>query len=91
MHNGCSDQPCADATTGDRDEVHWGIYAELCPGHFEEASRAMYRRVMADFVADGAPGIILGYTEIGLLVGDGDASVPLLDTTVLRAQAALYD
>jgi len=73
----------------DRDEVHRVIYEELCAGRLEEASRERYRRVMADLVDRGAEGIVLGCTEIGLLVGDDDAAVPLFDTTVLHAQAAV--
>lgn len=73
----------------DRDEVHRVIYAELCLGQFENASRAMFRRVMADLVARGAGGIILGCTEIGLLVDAGDATVPQFDTTRLHALAAV--
>lgn len=72
-----------------RDEVHRVIYEELCRGRVEAASREAYRRIMADLVADGAQGLILGCTEIGLLVGADDASVPLFDTTALHAQAAV--
>lgn len=73
----------------DRDEVHRVIYGELCLGRFEEASRVMFRRVMADLVARGAGGIILGCTEIGLLVDADDATVPQFDTTRLHALAAV--
>ena len=73
---------------GDRDNVHRVIYDELCQGEIREESRAQYRGVMASLVARGAQGIILGCTEIGLLVGEGDASVPLFDTTALHARAA---
>ena len=72
----------------ERDIVHRVIYDELCRGVIREESRAQYRRVMASLVARGAQGIILGCTEIGLLVGEGDASVPLFDTTALHARAA---
>lgn len=72
-----------------RDEVHRIIYDELCQGRVEEGSRATYRRIMAGLVADGAQGLVLGCTEIGLLVGAGDADVPLFDTTALHAQAAV--
>ncbi|HEU4669239.1 MAG TPA: aspartate/glutamate racemase family protein [Dyella sp.] len=73
----------------DRDEVHRVIYEELCAGRFEPASRERFVRVMAGLVDGGAQGIVLGCTEIGLLVGEADASVPLFDTTVLHAQAAV--
>ncbi|BDU14841.1 aspartate/glutamate racemase family protein [Lysobacter auxotrophicus] len=72
----------------ERDIVHRVIYDELCQGVIREASRAQYRRVMDALVARGAQGIILGCTEIGLLVGEGDANVPLFDTTALHARAA---
>jgi len=73
---------------GERDIVHRVIYEELCQGVVREDSRAAYRGVMASLVARGAQGIILGCTEIGLLVGEGDASVPLFDTAALHARAA---
>jgi len=72
-----------------RDDVHRIIYEELCQGRIEAASREVYRDVMAALVARGAQGVILGCTEIGLLVGAGDASVPLFDTTALHAEAAV--
>jgi aspartate racemase len=73
----------------DRDEIHRVIYAELCQGRFEDASRRVFRRVMADLIARGVGGIILGCTEIGLLVDAGDAAVPQFDTTRLHALAAV--
>jgi len=72
----------------DRDIVHRIIYDELCLGDIRDASRNEYRRIMAGLVAAGAEAIILGCTEISLLVGDGDASVPLFDTTAIHARAA---
>jgi aspartate racemase len=72
----------------DRELVHRIIYDELCLGRVVPASRETYRRVMAELVAQGAQAIILGCTEISLLVGAQDASVPLFDTTSLHAQAA---
>jgi aspartate racemase len=71
----------------DRDTVHCIIFEELCLGQTLEASRQHYRRIMADLVAQGAQAIILGCTEITLLVGPADASVPLFDTTALHALA----
>ena len=73
----------------ERDEVHRVIYEELCQGRVEASSRDAYRRIMAALVANGAQGLVLGCTEIGLLVGAQDASVPLFDTTALHAQAAV--
>ncbi|UUY08331.1 aspartate/glutamate racemase family protein [Pseudomonas sp. J452] len=71
-----------------RQDVHRIIYEELCLGQVREESREIYRRIIASLVAQGAQAVILGCTEIGLLVGAGDASVPLFDTTSLHAQQA---
>lgn len=73
---------------GDRELVHRVIYDELCLGRIEEPSRDAYQEVIARLVAAGAEGIILGCTEIGLLVRPEDAPVPLFDTTALHAHAA---
>ena len=72
----------------DRDEVHRVIYDELVLGRIEDASRDAYRRVIADLIARGAEAIIFGCTEIGLLVGQADSSVPVFDTTIIHAEAA---
>jgi aspartate racemase len=72
----------------EREQVHRIIYEELCVGRIEAASREAYRRIMAGLAARGAQGIILGCTEISLLVGEHDAPVPLFDTTALHARAA---
>lgn len=71
-----------------RQGVHRIIYEELCLGQVLPASRQIYQRVMADLVAQGAQAIILGCTEISLLVGPADAAVPLFDTTALHARGA---
>lgn len=72
-----------------RAEVHRIIFDELCRNTVREDSRATYRRVMEELVGEGAQGIILGCTEITLLVGPGDVSVPVFDTTRLHVTAAL--
>lgn len=72
-----------------RDEVHRIIYEELCLGQLHATSRETYRQVMANLVAQGAQAIVLGCTEIGLLVDASDSAVPLLDTTAVHAQAAV--
>ncbi len=72
-----------------RAEVHRVIYEELCRGRIEDASRETYRAIIRDLVDAGAEGIILGCTEIGLLVGPVDAPVPVFDTTALHAAAAV--
>jgi aspartate racemase len=72
----------------DRDTVHRIIYDELCLGQVKDASRDAYRAVIARLVRQGAQAVILGCTEISLLVGAPDAAVPLFDTTAIHAQAA---
>ena len=72
----------------DRAIVHRIIYEELCLGQALPASRAEYQRVMADLVSQGAQALILGCTEISLLVGSQDAAVPLFDTTAIHARSA---
>ena len=72
----------------DRDLVHRVIYEELCLGKVVPESRVHYRRIMADLTAQGAQAIILGCTEISLLVDQQDATVPLFDTTAIHARAA---
>jgi aspartate racemase len=73
----------------DRDLVHRVIYDELCVGVVSPASREAYRAVMRRLVDRGAQGIILGCTEIELLVGPDDTSVPVFPTTRLHVEAAL--
>lgn len=75
-------------TLADRDTVHRIIYEELCLGKIEPSSRTEYRRIMAQLKAQGAQAIILGCTEITLLVDQQDAELPLFDTTRLHALAA---
>jgi aspartate racemase len=72
----------------ERDLIHRIIYEELCLGKIVPDSRVQYRRVMAQLVAQGAQAIILGCTEISLLVEHGDATVALFDTTGIHARAA---
>lgn len=72
----------------DRAEVHRVIYEELCLGDTRTASRDAYRRVIAGLVREGAEGVILGCTEIGLLVGADDSPVPLFDTAAIHARRA---
>jgi aspartate racemase len=73
----------------ERELIHRVIYDELCLGRLVDASRDAYRQIMAKLVERGAQAIILGCTEIALLVHAGDASVPLFDTTDLHARAAV--
>jgi aspartate racemase len=71
-----------------RADVHRIIYEELCVGVLREASRQRYREVIAGLVAQGCGAVVLGCTEIALLVDATDATVPLLDTALLHAEAA---
>lgn len=68
--------------------VHQVIYQELCLGLVKPDSRLQYQQIMADLVVQGAEAIILGCTEIALLVSAEDCAVPLFDTTFLHAQKA---
>jgi aspartate racemase len=71
-----------------RDSVHRIIYEELCLGKILPDSRDTYRNIMAELVQQGAEAIILGCTEISLLVNSQDAEVPLFDTTHIHAVSA---
>ena len=68
--------------------VHEVIYSELCRGVISEHSREDFQQVVSELVGMGAEAVILGCTEIGLLLQPGDVSVPLFDTTELHAKAA---
>jgi aspartate racemase len=74
---------------GEVDTVHRIIYDELVQGVVRPESRQAYREVIQHLVAKGAQGIILGCTEIGLLIHPADSPVPIFDTTQLHAQAAV--
>jgi amino-acid racemase len=74
---------------GDRRIVHDVIYEELCLGVVDDPSRREYRRIMRDLAERGAEAILLGCTEIDLLVGPDDAPVPVFDTTRLHAEKAV--
>ena len=71
--------------------IHSVIYEELVLGIVTETSRAQYRSIMADLQHRGAEGIILGCTEIELLVGPSDSALPLFPTTRLHASAAVRE
>jgi aspartate racemase len=73
----------------DRRTVHDIIYKELVAGEVVAKSRTAYREVIARLVAQGAQAIILGCTEIMLLISDEDSAVPLFDTTTIHAMAAV--
>jgi aspartate racemase len=73
----------------DMDAVDRIIFDELCVGKILPASKEIYKQVIAALATAGAQGIILGCTEIGLLVRPEDAVLPLFDTTRLHAEAAV--
>jgi aspartate racemase len=76
-------------TEEDRETVHRVIYDELCLGKIRQTSKEQYGNVIENLVHQGAQGIILGCTEISLLVGVEDSPVPVFDTTRIHAQAAV--
>jgi aspartate racemase len=73
----------------DRATIHRVIFEEIVLGKLEEKSRQAYREIIARQAANGAEGVILGCTEIPLLVKQADSPVPLYDTTELHALAAV--
>jgi aspartate racemase len=73
----------------EREIVHRIIYDELVLGKIRQASKKQYSAIIAQMIADGAEGIILGCTEIGLLIQQQDSQVPLFDTTRIHAEAAV--
>jgi len=73
----------------DRDTVHRVIYDELCLGKINHSSKEQFMKIMDNLVKDGAEGIILGCTEISLLVGEEDCRVSLFDTTKIHAVAGV--
>jgi aspartate racemase len=73
----------------DRQIVHEIIYQELVKGEVRPQSREQYRAIIARLVAEGAEAVILGCTEIMMLVNSDDSAVPLFDTTSIHAETAL--
>lgn len=73
----------------DRALVHNVIYEELCLGEVKENSKREYLRIIDDLVEQGAEAVILGCTEIGMLVNQNDTNVRLLDTTAIHAERAV--
>ena len=73
----------------DRDEMHRIIFDELCLGKIEETSRQACISMIRDLEIRGAGGVILGCTEIPMLVAEKDAAIPLFDTTAIHAGAAV--
>lgn len=73
----------------DRAIVDTVIYNELCMGIKKESSREEYKRIISELASSGAHGVILGCTEIGLLVNEHDSQIPLFDTSSIHAKAAV--
>jgi len=73
----------------ERERVHQIIYEELCLGKVLDESSEEYRRIIKNLAQRGAEGIILGCTEISMLIGQKDSPVPLFDTTRIHAQKAV--
>ena len=72
-----------------RMHIHRIIYDELCLGQINQGSKNRYCEIMSNLVRQGVQGIILGCTEIGLLVGAEGSPAPVFDTTKIHAQAAV--
>jgi aspartate racemase len=73
----------------DRKVVHNVIYQELCLGQIIESSKIEYLRIIESLANQGAEVVILGCTEIGLLVNQSDTDIELCDTTVIHAEKAV--
>jgi len=73
----------------DRESVHHIIFDELCKGIILPESKKIYMRIIEKLIDQGAEGVILGCTEIPLLIKQEDSSIPLFDTTFLHAKAAV--
>lgn len=73
----------------DRELIHQVIFNELCLGKIKEESKKKYKRIIEELISMGAEGIVLGCTEIPLLIKDDDSRVPLFDTTYIHAIKAV--
>lgn len=75
----------------DKQIVHNIIYDELCKGIIKEESKSMYIQIIEKLAREGAEGVILGCTEIPLLIKSGDTSIPVYDTTKIHSDALLKE
>lgn len=73
----------------DREIIDSVIYHELCLGIIKQSSKKKYKEVINRLISDGADGVILGCTEIPLLVSQGDVEMPVFDTTTIHAKSAV--
>lgn len=80
---------CLVPEPAERTELHRVIYEELCAGKFRPEAREYLLHLVAEGMRAGAQGAILGCTELGLLLGDAEAGVPVFDTAALHAAAAV--
>ena len=71
----------------ERDEIHRIIYDELAQGEFKKSSKETYLKIIDSLILKGAKGIVLGCTEIPLLINQNDVSLPIFDTTKIHAAA----
>ena len=76
-------------TAQEREIVHRVIYEELVVGRIEQSSKTQYIEIIEQMISHGVEGVILGCTEIGLLVHQEDSHFPLFDTTRIHAEAAV--
>lgn len=76
-------------TKTDIEEINRIIFTELCLGKIEVSSRRIFQRIIAELQQQGAEGVILGCTEIGLLIQQQDSVLPIFDTTELHAKRAV--
>lgn len=73
----------------DREFLHYTIYDELGKGIFKKDTKQRYLRIIADLINNGAEGIVLGCTELPLIIQELDVLVPIFDTTLLHSNAAI--
>ena len=74
----------------DRTEIHHIIYEELCRGIVRDESRTIYKEIISGLLDEGAEGVILGCTEITMLIRPQDVSCPVFDTTQIHIEAAAH-
>ena len=72
----------------DRNKIHDIIYSELSKGLLTNKSKQIYLQIIRKLIDDGAEGVILGCTEIPLLIKQSDVAVPVFDTTTIHATKA---
>ena len=73
----------------ERETIHYVIYNELCRGTIKRSSREMFKKIIKNLNANGAEGVILGCTEIPLLIKEKNVNIPLFDTAAIHARSAV--